>query len=111
MLTAEDRATSSGMSGVIDETTVLCSSAILSLSKVKQGRQSFVTHGLVALVTRWLGESKFTLADAFNRETPSTPLPEDHLVHKLINNVCGILVAVVSASTAQTGSHRYSEVI
>ena len=110
MLTAEDSAhTSPGMSGVIDETTVLCSSAILSLSKVKQGRQSFVTHGLLALVTRWLEESKFILAEAFNKETPSIPLPEDHLVHKLINNVCGILVAVVSASSAQTGISGYSE--
>lgn len=58
---------------VIDETTVLCASAMLSLSKVRQGRQSFVTHGSMGLVARWLEESRFILADAYNR---MRPLPE-----------------------------------
>ena len=91
---------------VIDDTTVLCASAMLSLSKVKQGRQSFVTHGSMGLVARWLEEARFILADAYNR---LSALPEDHLVFKLIANICGILVAVVSTSGVPTaGEHDYS---
>jgi hypothetical protein len=89
---------------VIDETTVLCASAMLSLSKVPQGRQSFLTHGSMSLVTRWLEEAKFILADAFEK---SITLPDDHLVFKLVNNICGILVSVAT-STIQAGEHDYS---
>lgn len=89
----------------IDETTVLCSSAMLSLSRVRQGKQSFVTHGSMALVTRWLEEARFVLADAFNR---NIALPEDHLVYKLIVNTCGILLAVVAPGDHAESAHEYS---
>jgi hypothetical protein len=89
---------------LVDNTTVLCASAMLSLSKVKQGKQSFVTHGSMALVSRWLKESRFILADAHNQ---GVQLPEDHLIFKLITSICGILVAMASTEHSE-GEQDYS---